>query len=172
MSPQLVLRATKDCTVTRWVSAFFGATLAACASGGGGAAVARAPAGPIEGTYEYFASIPGQQVRGSLRVGDDTIVVVPDADYCRPVVGTPDPIVIRYTCNGPGRFESLMLTLDRRNPAQFSKWAATFRVQRRREVCAQYAVQGGRQVCVRTETQTYETTESRSGSLQVRRVVP
>jgi len=156
---------------SRWMSHCLCVSLAACASGGSGAA-SREPPGPVEGTYEYFASIPGQQVRGSLRVVADTIMVDPDADYCRPVIGTPDPLVIRYTCSGSGRFESLLLALDRRNPAQFSKWTATFRVQRRREVCAQYAVQNGRQVCVRTQTETYETTESRSGTLQVRRVVP
>jgi hypothetical protein len=170
----IVARVDLDSTIGRHRSGLLPALLtlliAACASSGSTAG--RAPEGPIEGNYEYFASLPGQQVRGRLRVIADTIVVDPAADYCRPVVGTPDPLVIRYTCNGPGRFESLSLTLDRRNPAQFSKWSATFRVQRSREVCVQYATQGGRQVCVRTQTEQYETTESSSGSLQVRRAIP
>lgn len=147
------------------------ATLAACASGGSGAATRESP-GPIEGSYEYLANIPGQQVRGALRVIGDTILVNPDADYCQPVAGLRDPVVIRYTCNGPGRFESLLLTFDRRNPAQFSKWSATFRVQRQRDVCAQYEVRGGQQVCVLTKQEMYEVTESRSGTLQVRRASP
>lgn len=142
--------------------------LAAC-GGSRAAAPSREVPGPIEGKYEYVASIPGQQIRGLLRVLGDTILVEPFADYCRPLIATPDPVVIRYTCNGPGRFETLVLTLDRRNPMQFSKWAATVRVQKIRQVCARYEIRAGQQVCAKTSMETYETSESRSGSLQVRR---
>ena len=145
------------------------AVLLAC----GGSAVSRpetaAPSGSREGTYEYLANLPSQQVRGTLRVTSDTMVVDPVSDYCRPVIGPPDPLYIKYTCQGTGTFEQLTLTIDRRNPMQLSKWGATFRVTRRREVCTQYATRDGRQVCVQTTTETYETTESRSGNLQVRR---
>ena len=144
--------------------------LMACASSGN-APSTRAPTGPIEGTYDYIANIPGQQVRGKLRVLGDTILVDPQNDYCRPVVGTPSPLSIRYSCNGPGSFESLGLTLDRRNPTQFSKWSASFRVRKQRQVCTRYVVQpDGRQVCAEYGTETYEDVESRSGTLQVRRV--
>lgn len=142
--------------------------LAAC-GGSRAAPPSREPSEPIEGNYEYIASIPGQQVRGLLRVLGDTILVEPFADYCQPATGNPDPIAIRYTCNGPGRFEQLNLRLDRRNPMQFSRWSATIRVTKRREVCSQYAIRDGRQVCVQTTTETYETNESSSGNLQVRR---
>ncbi len=144
--------------------------LAACASSGKTAANME-PAGPIEGTYEYIANIPGQQVRGKLRVLGDTMLVEADNDYCRPSTGVPSPLFIRYVCNGPGSFESLGLTLDRRNPVQFSKWYASFRVMKQRQVCTRYAVQpDGRQVCVQSGTETYETSESKSGTLQVRRI--
>jgi hypothetical protein len=43
-------------------------------------------------------------------------------------------------------------------------------VQRQRDVCAQYAIRDGRQVCVLTKTEMYETTESRTGNLQVRKL--
>ena len=144
------------------------AVLAGCASSG--TTTAREPAAPIEGTYDYTAVLPGQQVQGKLQVLGDTIIVVPNNDYCKPFVGPSSALVIRYTCNGPGRFESFSLTLDRRNPAQFSKWAATYRVQKQRQVCRRTAIQNGREVCVETGTETYEDTESRSGTLQVRRV--
>ena len=140
----------------------------ACVSAGANPGAA-SPVGPVEGTYDYIANLPGQQVRGTLQVVGDTVLVDPVADYCRPTIGRPDPLAILYTCNGPGSFEQIQLRIDRRNPAQLSKWTATFRVQRRREVCTQYAVRDGRQVCVQTSTETYETTESRSGTLQVRR---
>ena len=142
----------------------------ACASARGTRNLPAIGAGPVEGTYNYVANLPGQQVRGKLRIIGDTALVEPDADYCRPTVGTPDPLRIQYTCNGPGSFEQIQLFIDRRSPVQLSKWSATFRVQRRRQVCVRYAIQNGRQVCVETRTETYETTEARSGTLQVRRV--
>ena len=105
-----------------------------------------------------------------MRVIGDTIIVDPMADYCRPAAGVPDALAILYSCTGSGNVESVQLRIDRRNPAQLSKWTARYRVQRRREVCTQYAVRDGRQVCVQMTTETYETIEPRSGTLQLRRV--
>ena len=164
----------------RLLAPMIGALLVACASSSrttetsttaavAATATTVAPAS-IEGIYDYVANLPGQQVRGTMRVTGDTVTIDPMADYCRPTVGVPDPLAIRYTCNGPGNIESVQLRIDRRNPTQLSKWSASYRVQRRREVCTQYAVRDGRQVCVQTSTEMYETTESRSGTLQVRRV--
>ena len=155
----------------RRVSLLWMALIAGCASSGG-TTTAREPSGPIEGTYDYTATLPGQQVTGKLRVLGDTIIVMPTNDYCQPVVETPSPLVIRYTCNGPGRYESMTLTLDRRNPAQFSKWAARFRVQKQRQVCVRYEMRNGQQVCAQTGYEPYEAVESRSGTLQVRRASP
>ena len=126
--------------------------------------------GPVEGVYDYLANLPGQQVRGRMRVIGDTITVEPVADYCRPTVRAPDPLAIHYSCNGPGSFESIQLRFDRRNPVQLSKWSATYRVRRTREVCVRYETRGGQQVCVQTKQESYETDESRSGTLTVRRV--
>ncbi len=143
--------------------------LAACASSGPRAEVA-SPGTPADGMYDYVANLPGQEVRGRLHVVADTITVEPVSDYCRPTVRAPDPLAFHYSCNGPGTYESMQLRIDRRNPVQLSKWTAAFRVQRQRRVCVRYEVQNGRRVCVQMETETYETTESRSGNLQVRRI--
>lgn len=150
--------------------ACMGVLVLLCACASGGAATTRVPSLPVEGEYEYVANIPGgQQVRGVLRVVGDTMLVVPASEYCKPFLGAAAQQFIRYTCTGQGSFDALELALDRRNPEQFSKWSATFRVQKKREVCVQYAIRAGQQVCVQTSTETYEATESRSGSLQVRR---
>ena len=152
------------------------AILSACASSSSTTqtstttAVAATSTGPVEGVYDYVANLPGQSVRGKLRVIGDTVTVEPMADYCRPTVRTPDPLAIHYSCNGPGSFESIQLRIDRRNPVQLSKWSATYRVQRQREVCVRYETRGGQQVCVQTQRESYETQESRSGTLQVRRI--
>lgn len=153
----------------RWMAVLTLSALAGCASSGNQQPVTAAPSAPIEGNYEYLASLPSMQVRGTLRVVGDTILVEPTTDYCRPTIAPPDPFSFKYTCTGTGTYEQIQLTIDRRNPIQLSKWFATFRVQRRREVCVQYAVRDGRQVCVQTTTETYEANETRSGNLQVRR---
>ena len=154
-----------------------GALLVACASSSRTTetsttttAVAATASASIEGVYDYTANLPGQHVRGRMRVIGDTITVEPAADYCRPTVGTPDPLAFHYSCNGPGSFESIQLRIDRRNPVQLSKWVARYRVRRQREVCVRYETRGGQRVCVETQRETYETEESRSGTLQVRRV--
>ena len=133
-------------------------------------AVAATAGSSLEGVYDYVANLPGQQVRGRLHIMGDTVTVEPMADYCRPTVRAPDPLAFHYSCNGPGSYESIQLRIDRRNPAQLSKWSARYRVQRQREVCLRYEMRGGQQVCVQTQRETYETEESRSGTLQVRRV--
>lgn len=154
-----------------WTTALIGtaAALASCASGGSAPSTSAVAAVTAEGLYEYTANLPGHQVRGTMRVLGDTIIVMPANEYCRPVIGPADPLVLRYTCTGGGTYEQLNLAIDRRNPMQLSRWTATYRVQARREVCAQYEIRAGRQVCVSTRTETYETTQSRSGTLQVRR---
>ncbi len=142
-------------------------TVLAC-GGSGAPPETTTRSGFVEGTYDYFANLPGQQVRGMLRVIGDTVLVEPVAEYCRPVT-TPDPIYIRYTCTGSGSIEGILLRIDRRNPVQLSKWTAGFRVRRQRQVCVSYEVQAGRRVCVQTSTESYETIESRSGTLQLQR---
>ena len=99
----------------RWLPVLSMAAVAGCASSSASTTTEQ-PAGPIEGTYDYTATLPGQQVIGKLRVVGDTIIVMPTNDYCQPVIGMPSPLVIRYNCNGPGRYESMTLTLDRPDP--------------------------------------------------------
>ena len=159
-----------DVTETRLLSVLFAGALVGCAGSGAPRVEGASASLAEEGLYEYTANLPGQPVRGTFRVQGDTIIVNPATDYCRPVVGPANAMAIQYTCTGAGSFEQLYLRLDRRNPVQLSRWTATYRVQRRREVCERYEVRAGRQVCVQTKTETYETTEPRSGTLQVRRV--
>lgn len=143
------------------------ATLAACASAGSSTASREVP-GSVEGTYEFFASVPEQHLRGTLRVHPDTMFVDIDDARCAYAAGLPnnqgDQNVFRFGCGGA------MLTFDRRNPVQFSKWSATIQVPRRREVCARYDTVNGRQVCVSRTTETYYVAENRSGGIQLRRL--
>ena len=128
-----------------------------------------APNGPVEGTYEFVANLPNQQVRGTLNIVGDTVTVDPVSDHCRPVIAPPDPLFIKYACQGTGSYEELTLSIDRRKPVQLSRWAATYRVTRQRQICIQYDTRNGQRVCVQTQTETYEATETKTGNLQVRR---
>jgi hypothetical protein len=145
--------------------------LLAC-GGSGAKPETAAPTGPIEGTYEFVANLPNQQVRGTINVIGDTVMVDPVSDHCRPLVAPPDPLFIKYTCQGTGTYDELRLSIDRRKPAQLSKWAATYRVTRQRQVCIQYDTRNGQRVCVQSRTETYEAIDTRTGNLQLRRVSP
>lgn len=143
------------------------ATLLACASGGSNTVNRETPAS-VEGTYDFVASTPGQPVRGTLQVTADTMFfgAVEGCDSnirSEPIGNASHAGVFRYACN------SAVLEFDRRNLVRFSKWSATVQQQRLRQVCAQRAVQNGREVCVRTEMERYEVPESRSGTIQVTR---
>ena len=155
------------------------ATLVACASAGNST---REATRPTEGIYEFLASAPGQTVRGNFRLQGEDIFIDGQTVDC----GTSGPrqegsaewnrataIASSGSRNtGAATFRGcngVTLAFDRKNPVQ-SKWYASVPVQRRREVCAERAVQNGREVCVRRQMETYEVFESRSGTVQVRRV--
>jgi hypothetical protein len=140
-------------------------TLSSCASGGG---TSTRDVTPTEGTYDFFATVPGQAVRGTLRVAADTMLFSA-VEGCNSNIRA-EPIgnasyagVFRYACS------SAVLEFDRRNPVRSSKWSATVQIKRRREVCAERAVRNGREVCIRNAIETYEVPERRSGSIQVTR---
>lgn len=152
------------------LSTLAAATLVACASAKGKTANLQAP-GSVEGTYEFFASIPGNHMRGTLRILADTMFVESKEAGCAYAAGLPnrlgDQNVFRYACTG-----GVLLTFDRRNPVQFSKWSASITLQRHREVCVEHAIRDGREICVRRAMEPYEEVENRSGVLQLRRTTP
>lgn len=147
------------------------AMLLACGGSGAKPETAAATA-PAEGLYEFVANLPNQQVRGTLNFIGDTVMVEPVSDHCRPLVAPPDPLFIKYTCQGTGTYEELRISIDRRKPVQLSRWAATYRVTRQRQVCIQYETRSGQRVCVQSQTETYEAIDTRTGTLQIRRVSP
>jgi hypothetical protein len=155
------------------------ATLMACASAGNST---RETPRPTEGTYEFFASVPGQTVRGTFRLQGENISIDDQALDCgtagRRQEGSTEWARATAMASSASRnkgaatyrgCDGVSLAFDAKNPVQ-SKWYAAVPVQRRRQVCAERVVQNGREVCVRQKMETYEAFESRSGSLQVRRV--
>ena|SRR5687768_17294935 len=123
---------------------------------------------PVQGTYAFTANLPDQQLRGTLRVTGNDILVEPTSGSCR-ATQTADTVAIRFLCHGSGRYEQLSIRIDRRKPVEASSWSATYRVQRSREVCSEYGTVSGQTVCVRTWTEYYDAAEGKSGKLTVRR---
>ena len=121
--------------------------------------------GPREGTYDFFASMPGQHLRGTVRILTDTVLVDTEGTNCvpsmRPKVQT-NRNVFFYGCTG-----GALLTFDRNNPVQRSRWSTNVPVRRRQQVCTQTEVRSGREVCRRRAIETYEAMEARSGAVQV-----
>jgi hypothetical protein len=149
----------------RTIEALLLAVLVSCASSSG-ALPNRESAAPIDGAYEYTVNVPGQQVKGTLRIVGDTILVEPLSEYCQPIPGPADPESIRYRCSGPG---SLMLKLHRRDPLRSSTWSGTFGVSKLRQVCTRYGMENDKQVCLQSRQEPFEAKEARSGALRVRR---
>lgn len=140
--------------------------LTACASPGKAPNTSPVNA-PVEGTYAFTANLPEQQLRGRLRVTGGEIMLEPAAGTCQ--VMRSDSLAVNYSCNGSGRYESISLRIDRHRPSERSTWSASRRVQRTRQVCAEYGMVSGQQVCLRTHTEYYDTTEGHRGRLSVRR---
>lgn len=139
-------------------------TLLGCASSGRSTPIDNT-AGLSEGTFDFFASIPGQHLRGTVRILTDTVLVDAEGTGCvpsvQPIVQT-NRNVFYYGCTG-----GALLTFDRNNPVQRSRWSSSVAIRHRREVCAQTEIRSGREVCLRRAIETYEVIEPRSGTLQV-----
>jgi hypothetical protein len=145
--------------------AFVGLT--ACASSSRTEPNGRLVDSSAEGAYTFTANLPDQLLRGTLRIIGDEILLEPAAGSCRAIDA--DSVAIRFLCNGSGRYEQMSIRIHRQKPAERSTWAASYRVQRTRENCSEYGVVSGQQVCIRSWTEYYDTTEGKAGKLMVRR---
>jgi hypothetical protein len=121
---------------------------------------------PADGTYKYFAAIPGLNVKGTLHVIADTMLITSEGEPCGPA-GNNNSSMMRFGCRN-----GVLLTVDRRNPSSSASWSGMIPVQRRREVCAETAMQNGRRVCLRKSVEVRDTTEWKKGKLQVFRADP
>jgi len=140
--------------------------LTACASASKGPSTDPVNA-PVEGTYAFTANLPSLQLRGRLRVVGAEILLDPASGTCQAMDS--DSVAVSFSCNGAGRYEYISIRIDRRRPSERSTWSASYRVQRTRQVCAEYGVVSGQQVSIRTHTEYYDTTEGSRGRLSVRR---
>jgi hypothetical protein len=122
-----------------------------------------------DGQYEFSATTPTQQIRGTIRVESGSFRL----EYLTPCAAQTrtSRFALPTTAAGSSRYfcGDAVLTFDRRNPA-IAAWYAIVEVARQRQVCDRYESQGGRQVCVGQRTETYMVPQTQSGGIQVRRV--
>jgi hypothetical protein len=123
--------------------------------------------------FEYLARIQGNEIRGHFAVSGKIVIFdLPDGT-CRPTSApdwTATTTSARYECRSALAPEAVHFTIDVRNPMGRSQWQMTVREQRQRSVCIEWTQRGGRNVCVRTQSQPYEVVVPYSGPLVVRRV--
>jgi hypothetical protein len=147
---------------------------------GGSRASVESEAASVVGVFEIVAAIPGRHVTGKLQVESDSITFHPESNCSggyRPTGSTGfgnsqtwsakesfGQQRVRFGCG------IATLEFDKRNPIRSPTWSSTIGVRKTRRVCANYVTRNGRQVCERTTMEAYETTESRSGPIQVRRI--
>ncbi len=144
----------------------FVASVIACRVGAGGPQSATSVR---EGVFDYWAEAQRYELRGIVRMTADTVVLEPQTGSCRPAIAPPDRLFARYECAGPSELGRLELRIDRRNPQLSSRWQATLRVQKQRQICAQdAATDAGQRICMRYETQDYEETVTLTGPLRIR----
>lgn len=149
------------------------ALVAACASGGGSRSDSAIPYAPAQGTYEFSASIPGTDARGTLLVTADTFYMK-ESRSCGIMQSTFTEI--RVACRGggvagsPGQMAYGMLKFNRRSPGLSATWEMQVSVPRQREVCYRTEVRNGREMCVERKRETYYLTERKSGAVHVHRV--
>ena len=121
------------------------------------------------GTYDYFINGPRREVRGVIRVQPDTVIVLPQEGYCRPSFSLKSFETVQFDCDGIDDFETFKLYIDRRRPAQMSKWMATSIVQRERTVCTQYTTTSqGQRVCAQYGKEYYDEVVHHSGAVRTR----
>jgi hypothetical protein len=122
-----------------------------------------------DGIYDFTASTgEATPLRGSLTILAGALTLRPEFGSCRVDQAFASAERTRYLCDNTSEVERLAFLIDHRFPLTRSTWTGSIRQKRTRTICAQYATQNGRQVCVQTRTETVEVTESLSGRLTFR----
>lgn len=124
---------------------------------------------PDDGIYDFTASTgESAPLRGSLTILAGAIALRPEFGSCRIDQAYASSERTRFLCDNTSEVERLAFLVDHRFPLTRSQWNGTVRQRRTRTVCARYATQNGRQVCVEQRQETVEVTTPVSGRLTFR----
>jgi hypothetical protein len=121
--------------------------------------------------FEYVARIKTAEIKGRFAISGKIVIFdLPDGT-CTPLQApdwTASTIAARYECRNAIASDPVHFTIDVKNPVSRSTWEMTVKEQRQRSVCVEYGNRGGRNVCVRTQVQSYDVVVPYSGALFVR----
>jgi hypothetical protein len=123
----------------------------------------------VDGIHDFTASTgEATPLRGTLTIVAGELSLRPEFGTCRIDQAFASSERTRYLCDHSSDVEQLAFLVDHRFPLTRSSWTGRVRQQRTRTVCARYATQNGRQVCVETRNETVEVTVPLSGRLVFR----
>ena len=122
-----------------------------------------------DGIYDFTGSTgEATTLRGSLTVLAGAMSLRPEFGSCRIDQAASSTERTRFLCDNTSEVEQLAFLLDLRFPLTRSSWSGRLRRRQTRTVCARYATQNGRQVCVQTRTETVDVMVPVSGPLTFR----
>jgi hypothetical protein len=146
------------------------AAVATAACGGARSAETAAAAGTQrEGVFRFTERVANTSpsnivLEGTVKVSADTVefdMVPGPCRYAQPSEQSRTAFI--YRCG------DVHIRIDRNDPSRISYSLSTI-ITVSKQVCAEYAVQNGRRVCVRTEQQKEEERVGRSGRLRLIRI--
>ncbi|MBL8982388.1 MAG: hypothetical protein JNL26_09385, partial [Gemmatimonadetes bacterium] len=110
-----------------------------------------------DGIYDFTGSTgEATTLRGSLTILAGSMSLSPEFGTCRVDQAVSSTERSRFLCDNTSDVEQLAFIIDLRFPLTRSSWSGRLRRRQTRTVCARYATQNGRQVCVQTRTETVD----------------
>lgn len=146
-----------------------GAVVTAACAGARSAETAAAPGAQREGVFRFTERVANTSpsnivLEGTVKVAADTVefdMVPGPCRYAQP--SEQSRTAFMYRCG------DVHIRIERNDPSRISYSLSTI-ITVSRQVCAEYAVQNGRRVCVRMEERKEEERVGRSGRLRLIRV--
>ena len=144
--------------------------LATVGCAGAGAGPAQRIPDDQPGLYEFDARVPATvntpDLKGTIEVRPDTVIVTLDGAYCRPDQDNLNRSRLEafaYRCG-----EDVTFSFDRARPLWRPRASVGIRIPYTRTVCEQWETTTAGRVCVRSTTETLYRTERRVVRLSVK----
>lgn len=129
-----------------------------------------------EGIYDFHLQTRGTSVRGNFAISGASLVFTAPDGSCKQPPHEMTTRVVEYrtvVCEATAGMQNLTIRISLVAPMRRSTWSASYPVIARRSVCEAWSVdRNGRDVCLRTGIQMYETWTRAGGTLEVRRSPP
>jgi hypothetical protein len=130
---------------------------------------------PSQGTFEYWASLNGREMRGIFGISGSVVVLNANGGTCQqsPRLSAVSPQGTVYECHGvPGFDRMVSFFVSVRRPMTESTWHTQTTTRKSRQVCAVSVINSaGREICQRYRAEWYDADVWIGGKLLVRKTV-